>query len=342
MGIFQGDMIIKTAIELGIEDMRKNPWLIDHMFEDLITSPYLKDKYGQKQIDACKEWFANNKIEFYMALRKDKDKTPCITISMGNSPEKQDMKTMADQSTETVLLMPNTIGKPIPYVVKPFVPLSYDQSTGELAIPGNAPGSDGIAPGMILVDPATGNGYGILEITEAGILIEADTKLNASKYGIVPQFQVYKARVEHSFFQESYTIGCHAHGDPQNLLWLWSIAMYSIMRYRESLLEASGFTESLLSSSDLQEDSNYGGVEGEEVFRRYITITGQVENSWVKSPRRFIESVALKEKTSKGFLGGIKILSNEDSPAFIDKANEIWYTDNENGDDSTDPEDENE
>lgn len=337
-GIFQGDMIIKTAIELGMEDMRKNPFLIDHMFDDLLTNPYLEKKFGQKQIDACKEWFLNNKIEFYMALIKDKDKTPCITISMGNSPEKQDMKTMADQSTETVLLMPNTIGKPIPYVVKPFVPTSYDQSTGELVIPANTPGSDVIAPGMILVDPATGTGYGILEITPDGIMIEAGSKLDAGKFGIVPQYQIYKARIEHTFFQESYTIGCHAHGDPQNLLWLWSITLYSLLRYRESLLEFSGFAESIFNNSDIQQDSDYGGVAGEEVFRRYITITGQVENSWIKSPRRFIESVGLREKTPSGFIGGIKILSNEDSPAFIDKTNEVWYTENE----ETDEDDENE
>src|ERR1035437_4476080 len=273
----QGDMIIKTDIELGIEDMRKNPWLIDHMDEDLIQNKYLKAKYGQKQIDACKEWFANNQIEFYMALRADKDKTPCITISMGPSPEKTDMKSMGDQSTEAVLLMPNTIGKPIPYVVKPFVPTSYDESTGEMTLPDGIIGIDGISIGMILVDPATGDGYGILDITPKGIMLETGIEFKAAKFGIVPQNQVYKARIEHTFFQETYNIVCHAHGDPQNLLWLWSITLYSIMRYRESLLEFSGFGESIISNSDVMEDSNYGGVSGEEVYKRVITITGQVE-----------------------------------------------------------------
>jgi hypothetical protein len=324
-GIFQGDIIIKTAIELGIEDMRKNLWLIDHMFEDLTTNEYLKEKYSG-QIEACKEWITNNKIEFYMALRADKDKTPCITISMGPSPEKEDMKSMADQSTETVLLMPNTIGKPIPYIVKPFVPESYDQSTGEMVIPDCIKGTDGIAVGMILVDPATGNGYGILEVTSTGIMLEAGLELNAGKFGILPQHQIYKARVEHSFFQETYNIVCHAHGDPQNLLWLWSIALYSIMRYRESLLEFSGFGQSIISNSDVMEDGNYGGVSGEEVYKRVITITGQVENTWIKTPRRYIESIVLKEKNKTGFQGGLTIISNENSPAFIDKTNESWTT----------------
>jgi hypothetical protein len=330
--LFQGDIIIKTAIELGIDDMRKNPWLIDDMYSDLMTNPYLKDKYGKKQVSACKEWLANNKIEFYMALVKDKDKMPCITISMGNSPEKQDMKTMADMSTETKLLMPNTIGKPIPYVVKPFVPTSYTKSTGILEIPTNIKGTQNISQGMILVDPATGNGYGILSVGPGEITIEADTNLTAGKYGIVPQFQVYKARVEHTFFQESYTIGCHAHGDPQILLWLWSITLYSLLRYRESLLEYSGFAESVFSNSDIQENNNYGGVAGEEVFTRYITITGQVENSWIKTPRRYIETITVQENTSAEFCGNVNIVSNENSPAFLNKKSKNWdskHDDNE-------------
>ena len=62
-------------------------------------------------------------------------------------------------------------------------------------------------------------------------------------------------------------------------------------------------------------------------------MTGQVENNWIKSPRRTIESVVLREKTNSGFTGGIKILSNLDAPEFIDKENENWYTENEDDED---------
>ena len=74
------------------------------------------------------------------------------------------------------------------------------------------------------------------------------------------------------------------------------------------------------------EDEHYGGVSGEEVYKRTITITGQVENTWIKSPRRFIEGLVVAEKTKHGYQGGITILSNEDSPAFLNKENEAWLT----------------
>lgn len=326
MAIFQSDLSIKTAIQLGLDDIKKNMWLIDDILSDAVTNPYLTDKYGQKQIDACKEWFLNNQIDIYMAQRRDKDRYPCITITLGTSNEKPEMKTMADQSTCKVQLLPNKIGKPIPYVVKPFVGFSYDPGTGELTIPADTKNVEGIAPGMILVDPATGQGYIINDISPDGVIIESSLTITAAQLAVVPQYQFYEARIEHTFFQETYNIGCHVHGDPQALLWLHSITLYSILRYRESLLEAHGFCESVLSSSDMMSNGASTGPSAEEIWTRYITLTGQVENSWIKSPRRIIEVAVLKEKDTDGYRGGIKILSNLDTPDFIDQSTQTWTT----------------
>lgn len=326
MGIFQADLTIKTAIELGINDMRKNSWLIDDVLSDCLINPYLKDKYGQKQIDACKEWLLNNEVDIYMRHRDDKDRLPCITITLGNSQEKAQMKTMGDASTESVILLPNQIGKPIPYIVKPFAPISYDSTTGELTVDINTVDISGVTEGMILVDPDTGEGFLIQDSTADAIIIEPNIELNASTLAVVPQFAYYKARVEHSFFDETYNIGCHAHGDPQVLLWLHSIVIYSLLRYRESLLEAQGFSEIIINSTDMSEDPTYTGAGGEKAFVRYVTLNGQVENTWIKSPRRYIENAALKEKLADGYAGGIKILSNLDTDDLIDITEETWYT----------------
>jgi len=347
-GIFQGDIFIKLAIELGIEDMRKNPWLLQHMMSDLVNINYATDKYGQKNIDACKEWFKANQIDVYLRGRDDKDRLPCVTIQLGPSNEKPEMKTMADQSTEKAVLMPNQIGKPIPYIIKPFVPAGYDDDTGMVSVDDSIDLS-GVAPGMILLNPANGVGYKILDITPDGISIEPNLEVSATQFGILPQFQYYEARVEHSFFDETYTIGCHAHGDAQNMLFLWSIVKYSILRYRESLLEANGFSESSISSGGPNFDESFTTPGGEQAWCRYMNLNGQVENSWVKSPRRFIESVGFKSKpvgsnpkASKGYSGGIRILSNLDTNSTIDQSNESWVTDAENDSEADDVEDQDE
>jgi hypothetical protein len=324
-GIFQGDILILNAIQLGIEDMRKNPWLIQHMLEDLALSPYLKEKYGQKQIDACKEWFSNNQIDVYMYPRDDRDRTPCVTITMNSSNEKPEMKTEGDLSPFTKILYPNEIGKPIPYVVKPFLPTDYNELTGGLSVP-NTVDLSLVAPKMILVNPADGTGYVIQHIMAGQLFIGPNQAVSASELGIIPQFQYYEARIERSFFEESYAIECHASGDIQTVMWLWSIVMYSLLRYRQSLLESNGFAESVLSSGPPGLNMMWSTEGGEKIYSRNINLIGQVQQTWIKAPHRIIENVRLGQPVDCTFANGIKILSNLNSPAFIEPEQQLWTT----------------
>lgn len=328
-GIFQGDIIIKTAIELGLEDFRNSPYLVDHMLDDLTSNQYLSSKYGQKQVDACKEWLRNTKIEVVMRGRMDKDDLPLVTIEMGPTPEKEDMKHMGDDSTESVILLPKKIGKPIKPVMKAFTTFSYDPASGMLTVTGNPPGIDSVADGMIIADPATGNGYPIQSVEADGFQLEPGLTITATKLVVVPQYMYYTARVEHTFFAESYNIGCHAHGDAQTMLWLWSIVKYSLLRYRESLLEFNGFAESKVTSASPEKNGEWTTPGGETAWSRYITLSGQVENTWIKAPHRIIENAALKDvdkSTSPSTIkGGIKIISNSEPLTAAEEEDESWY-----------------
>jgi hypothetical protein len=336
VGIFQGDIIIKTMIDLGIDEMRKNEWLLDHAFESLKSVPYISDKYGQKAIDAAKEWFRNNEINVYMRPRNDKDALPCVTITPGPHPELPEMKSMADLSSVKKILMPQEIGKPIPFVVKPFTPTGYDPSTGEVGIDPNTAGFDIVVPGMILVNPANGIGF-IIQGTSAGaIIIEDSLDFNATELAVIPKFAYYEARVEHMFCADSYNISCQTHGDVQNTLWLHTIVLYAILRYRESLLEGSGFAQSSVNSGEIMQDPQYEGPGGETSYLRMIQLTGQIENSWIKAPRRFIEAAVIKDRDCQEISSGIKILSNYDTPPTIDAANEVWTTVDEDDEDDID------
>jgi hypothetical protein len=326
MSIFAGDVIIKTAIEQGLEDMRQNVWLLDDVLSQFVQEEALKTKYGQKEINAAKEWFLNNQISVYLQHRIDKDSLPAVVIGLGSSVEIEDMKHMGDLSSTVETLMPSEIGKPIPYIIKPFTPEGYDDDNGLVYVPSSVNLSL-ISPGMILVDPTNGNGYEILGITSNAIQINANLNLDSSKLAVVPKYQFYRVRREHTFFAETYTIGCHVHGDVAPLLWLHAIVSYTLLRYRESLLEGRSFTQSKISSSDLIPNQDLSVAGGENVYSRYITLTGQVENSWLKSPKRVIESTILYSEPKKedGFSGGIKIIS-QDAPDFLDNEDEPWTT----------------
>lgn len=319
MGLFQGDVIIRQMLELGIQDLRQQPWLLNDIFSSFITNQYLKDKYGQSQIDAAKEWITNNQVDIYMYHRADRDRLPCITIEMSSTNEKSDMKHMGDNSTEKVLLSPQYIGKPIPYIVKPFVPTGYNQSTGILSVAPTTPNLANVVPGQIVVNPANGNGYPIIGLVASGVIITPGTPLIASELGISPEFPFYKARIEHTFFQETFNIGVHVSGDPQALLWLWAITLYSLLRYKESLLEANGFAEGVFTNSNVDLNSSFTTDGGERAWSRYITITGQTEHTWIKSPQRFIENVSLSNPS-----GGLVVASNSE-PTIIDEQQQLWH-----------------
>jgi hypothetical protein len=325
-GIFPLDSVIKTMIELGLEDIKKNIWLMNHILGTYTENKYLKEKYGQKQIDSCREWLLNNRINVVLRPRNDKDQMPLVALEIGNAQEREEMKHMADQSSESIILMPKEIDKPIPYVVKPFIPMGYDELTGVVEIDPNTEGLDTVSVGMVLVDPDKGQGFEIIDILPNGVQIEPNIDLDAAQLGILPQYRFYKARVEHTFFSENCSINCYAHGDPQAVLWLHAIVLYSILRYRESLLEANGFNQSVVSNGPLLDDPYYN-VDGEQAFMRAITLTGQTEHTWIKSPRRFIENVSIRKETDEGFIGGLSIMSNTD-PDSVDKTG-AWYVDTE-------------
>ena len=64
----------------------------------------------------------------------------------------------------------------------------------------------------------------------------------------------------------------------------------------------------------------------ENVFSRWITLRGQVEESWVKTPRRFIEAIDLKDSDSGDLTDqGIKIIS-KNPPEELDTEEDVWIT----------------
>lgn len=323
MSIFQADSLLLEVVNLMVEDIRKEPWLLDDILSQYITNPYLKQKYAG-QIASFKEWYLSNSIDIALIMRKDLNKFPAITIKLKAESEIADMKLMADLSTESEYLQPDTIGKPIPYIVNPF-PVSenaYDPDTGEVAIDESIAGMDTVVPGQLLVNPENGQGFKILEVLGDALVIDTGLDFKAARLGILPEYRYYSARREHTFFAASYDIELLVAQDQQTLLWLWSVVLYGILRYRESLLEANNFTQTVVSSSEM---GILAGTSGpESVWSRTITVSGMLENSWLKSPRRILESVALREKTPEGYVGGIKILSNSE-PSTVDESDVNWY-----------------
>jgi hypothetical protein len=336
--IFQTDVILKTLIEENLEQIKLNPWLIEQILWDFTHSPFLKTKYGEKQVKAAIEWYQTNGINVFHQFVKDKARFPCIAITLGTSSESQELRTLSDVSQHTVGLAPTVVGQKIPYVVQPFTPYGYDPSTGEVGVPEGidiAP----VAPGMILLNPVTGNGTPVVSVNGQNIMIQPNVQLDASQLGVVPQYRYFQTRMGRSFFQETWNITC-ATNDPQSLLWLHAITIFGLLRYRE-FMEHNGVLEiTNLSSTDIF-NADFSNAEGEEIYCRQITISNKVEQTWPRDLHKKIESVILRDinpqavtvSNPDGYVGGIRVVSNLTTPA-LEQNDQSWYT--------VDQEDENE
>lgn len=323
MGVFSGDAIIKTMVELAIDDLKKNSWIIDDIFSDFIENPYLKQKYGYAEIERAREFILNNKIHILLRHRLDNEELPCITISMGNSSEAEDLATLGDAHYDVVELSPDEINKPLSYIVPPINVISYDPLTGIVEIP-ETDSYNHINPDMIAVDTATGNGYIIQgKGGENGFIIEKDLDFSVEKIAVVPKYQVYRARKERIWSKEVYNIGCHAHGDPSLTLFLYAITKYALLRYREGLLEYQNFEVSSIQSTDFIKNDAFNT---ENVYSRFIVLSGQVEETWLKAPHQIIEAAGV-DIVDEEDSAGIKIFSNEITIIGSEEdENDLWKT----------------
>jgi len=290
------------------------------MFSSFIENPILNKKYGWKEVARAKEFLLNNKINYYMKHRHDKMDFPCITIALGQSNEDKSLSTLGDVSTGVIDYNPSEIDKPIPYIIKPTNLLSYDPLTGIIEIGPNE-NYIYIEENMSAVDPATGNGYTILgKAGDNGFEIAKDLTINFDQIAVVPQYLTYRARMEKIISQETYNIGCHVSGDPAQMIFLFSLVKYALLRYREGLFEQYRFDLGTISSSDMIKNDAF---EADNIYSRFVQLSGQVEEYWVKTPFRKFETVDMAD-TKDGLRGsGIKIIGNLTAG---NPAEDVWTT----------------
>lgn len=327
MSIWQGDVFFRRIIELILRDVRQNPWLMDDILSDFVTDPMLSGIYGQKEIENAKKWINDNEISVFLPHRMDLEKMPCVTIAIGSNMEDRSLARMADMTHIVETLQPTQVGKVVPYIIPPFYYTSYDQVTGFFEVPGTVDLVI-IQPNMAVINPQTGAGFIITSKNNNGFFITPGTVINFDVIAVIPEYRIYKARREIATFQENISIGCHVHGDPNALLWLYSIMMYGLLRYREGLIESRNFQISNLTTTDMIRNDAFQSF-GENVYSRFITLTGQVENTWIKAPKRVIETINIIDGIDAGL-----IMINKDGgqvPDIVDSEEEIWVS-------KTDPE----
>lgn len=261
-----------------------------------------------REKDRAKKWFLETEVSVLLTHRiTDPIQFPAVSVSLESST--QDFSTLGDINYE-----PNDVVNSNSFisVIGPITG-NYTPATGVLLI--NNPNRTPITPNMQVLDLATNKTYPIRDITlgtgtQLQLILDTNLNVNFKSISIIPPSQLLNVSLESALFRETYTIQSAVVGEPESAIWLHSVLMFCMLRYKQNYLEARGFTSTTISTGPLEKLPT-----GEEnIFGRSITISGFVRHSWPK----YIS------QQSSGIIFQPSIASPTNPTSTIDAVNAPW------------------
>ncbi len=281
-GIFQSDVVIRAAVIRAMELVRESPDLLGYIFRSLAEDELTRDEYGDRQIEMARDWFLKTEVPVFMNFRVSEEYLPCITISLQESVE-------AEQTHGDIHYVPQeTTAGDWPALTRPFTPVAYSPTSGIMVLPADLMGDQLVAPGMLVVT-RDGREHSVVQnLGDDEISLRPQTADDFTNAVIKGARNRYVTTVESVNFKETYQVGIHVLGEPSYLIYLHSIVKFMLLKYKQDLLETRGFERSALASTDFRRNMEF---DMEEVFSRFITITGYARQFWPKKVSPMIDVV---------------------------------------------------
>lgn len=283
-GMVPEDLLVAGAISEAIEDIRKNSWLLDYVFNWLNKDWVSKKFYGDAEKKAAIDWFLNNKIFVSPStLREDQIVFPMVTIGLQQANE--DLSSLGDVNFEIDdSVDPEQLLKEQDLIVLGPFSAGYDALTGYVKIIGSL-NTVNVFSGQRLYDLKNKKFYTIQDVIDSQTLqIDADLE-NVDLNSAVVVGSSLKATVtlESVEFKQQYSIRCFVQNEPKHLAYLTALIRFILLRYKEVLLEGRGFQRSTVSQQGPYEANNmFGAPEGEFIFGQNFVLTGFVREYWPK------------------------------------------------------------
>lgn len=297
--MFQGDLVIQSALQRAIAALRANDWLLDYCFAGLAQDDDTSDEHGQRAIDLARDWFRKTNIRMVIGPVTDAAMLPCVSIQIAGEQEVERETTLGDvhyQPTEDA-------DRGRPALAGPFI-AAYSGSTGTVIVPDAIAQQLVIAEGMSLIDDGGGEHPITKILGDASFAIEPGVTAAMSKATIVGMPASYVTSIESTQEKQTYVLGCHTTGEPVLLIWLHSIVKFCLLMFKERYLEGRGFERSTVSSTDFRPDDQFQSAAPAMV--RYISLSGFCRNSWPKDIAQRITSVVFQPQ----IIGGGRMNSN--------------------------------
>ena len=101
VGIFQGDIVLQSAVELALKELKANPGLIEDALASLPQDVVTSGKYGSLTVAQCKKWFADTNVDVLLGLKfKYLEKPAICAIELGDESENE--CTLGDKNYEPI------------------------------------------------------------------------------------------------------------------------------------------------------------------------------------------------------------------------------------------------
>jgi hypothetical protein len=282
-GVFPGDFIIRTAIQQFLEDLRSKPSELDVIWsafaQDTLTNG--QAAYGETQIKEAKEWFLKSEIPVMHNVRVPDNlrSGAFVTLSIGKDVES--FNTLGDSHWAT-----ETSDNGLPFYTQPFTPAGFDVATGELTLPDSVLDQAPLVVG-VTVFTRDGQSFPILEVLAENIIVigNAGARIDMRDVRLRTPAASYNMDLEGMVARQTYVIGCHSYHEPIHGLYLYSVVLYGLTKFREAYLEARGFQGSYVDIGQFDYDAGLGELG----FSRFFQLTGLVHQVWSKGPREQIK-----------------------------------------------------
>jgi len=291
LGIYQPDLILKTALVEGIRRLRQDPAEIAVVLQWVRADELVGDRYGS-EVERIGEWLRS--IDVPVIAEHALTGAEAVVVSVADADVQEAETTLGDLHYSVSEALPDERGQDL---AGPFTALAYDARTGTLVVPFDVAASVPLQEGMLVVDDR-GDEHAVAEVIADDAVVLADR--------VVAGFTVARIRlaeprrraaVESEVSRVTLRVGCHA-GKPNHLIWVHSIVRYALFRYKQDLLESRGFERTVTGSGPMAKD---GRFDGEGFWTRYVTVTGYCREIWRRDARdRILSTGGVLQAQSRG------------------------------------------
>jgi hypothetical protein len=299
MGLPLVDLHVRYVVDYALEKIRENPQArVREIFGDARLDPHAA-LFGDDLLQSIESFFTSTRIPVSLGFEIDPAQIPGVTVHLERSSPATRFLGDAGFLGTSAPLRPDERE----VVVPRFVPSTVSPMTGYLRIglPDSMPAEDQekVLPGLRWRD-AKGTEFDIGMDGVASTLVLPDgSSADTRTLEVITPFAERRYREGAMQFDEVALVTVHGHANRSEGLWLWAAVQHGLLKYRSLLDSTFGLQLSEPSSSDFTKDDTF---QGENVWRRFITVGARSVWTWENAPMAEAAAFAASIKATNAAL----------------------------------------